>query len=192
MTLVMLVIITISGITMMQVMESGSSAAGNIAFRQSASSAGDIGVEAARAWLLGQSAAALEADTPTAGYYSFVGFGTPGYSAADPNKFNPVSNVTWVDADTVKYVGAETHTGYRIYYIIHRFSRVTGDCNDAGVGCITAPDVAASVGGAGTSKSAGTEANAGILSAGGQAYFRVTVKVVGPKFNSSYIQVVFH
>lgn len=192
MTLVMLVIITISGVAMMKVMESGSSAAGNIAFRQSASSAGDIGVEAARAWLMGQSASALEADNPAAGYYSFSGFGTPGYSAAKPNEFNPISNVTWTDSAAVKNVGTETHTGYRIYYIIHRFSAVTGDCNDSGVSCVTAPDATADVGGAGTTKTAGTEANAGILGAGGLVYYRVTVKVVGPKFNSSYIQVVFH
>jgi len=192
MTLVMLVIITISGIAMMKVMESGSSAAGNIAFRQSASSAGDIGVEAARAWLLSQSAAALEADNAAAGYYSYAGFGTPGYSADKPNEFNPISQVTWTDAAAVKSVGTESHTGYRIYYVIHRFSRVTGDCNDPGVACVSAPDSTADVGGAGTSKSAGTESNAGIQGAGGLVYYRVTVKVAGPKFNSSYIQVVFH
>lgn len=198
MTLIMLVIITISGVAMMKVMESGSSAAGNIAFRQSASSAGDIGVEAARAWLLSQSASALQSDNAAAGYYSHVGYDPAhamvGYSAAKPNDFNPVSNVDWTDANSVKYVGAEAHTGYKIYYIIHRFAGATGDCgnNALNLGCITAPSSGANVGGAGTSKSAGTEANVGIQTTSGLVYYRVTVKVVGPRFNSSYVQAVFH
>lgn len=199
MTLVMLVVITLSGLAMMQVMGAGVTAAGNIAFRQASVHYADLALEDARAWLQAQTAANLVNDSPANGYTSFY----------DSN-FDPKS-LEWQNANVAHQYSATdnggtdpnldgdsdptTFSGYRIYYVIHRMAVVAGQpCTVPATGCMIPPPSggAGGVVAPGTSQSLGTGYNPTILGATGNVYYRVTAKVVGPRHNSSYVQAIMH
>lgn len=169
MTLITLVIITVSGISMMRVMEAGVSSAGNIAFRQAAIRVADVATENARAWI--QSAASLSG--PATGYYANV----------TDVAFNPVSH-DWDNASRV----SGTVSGYDVNYVIHRMAMHDGVCADTATGC-TYPSNASSTGvDEGTSHIGGSGPGT-ITGAIGRVYYRITVKVSGPRHNIGYVQV---
>jgi Tfp pilus assembly protein PilX len=194
MTLVMLVILTISGLAMMQVMGAGLTAAGNIAFRQAAVRYADLALEDARTWLQGQTAVYLHDNHPD----------DHGYTAWYDHDFDPKSldwtNNTIVhlytanpDPDIDGDGDATTFSGYRIYYVIHRMAVVQGQaCSEPSTGCMFPPTASSSTVAPGTTASAGTGYTPPILGTTGNVYFRITAKVVGPRHNSSYVQAIMH
>ena len=154
-TLMLLIVISISTIAMFKIINSGTSAAGNIAFRQASLRVADTGIMAARNWILNQSNTsplALGANISAGGYFAYVSYvSTP---VTDPVTL-AVTNVVTEDfipasfnweANAVKlydpkYGGTASTTpfagGYVAYYVIHRLSRPTdsvaavnggGDC----------------------------------------------------------------
>ncbi len=172
MTLVTLVIITISGIAMMRVMEAGTSAAGNIAFRQAAIRVADVAAENARSWL---SSASTLSD-PVTGYYANTG-----------TAFNPATH-DW-DNNSRDVSGAIA--GYKAIYVIHRMAMHNGLCSEINTGC-TYPAVASSSGVEDGGSHVGGSGPGSITSAVGKVYYRITVKVSGPKRNVSYVQVFMY
>jgi type IV pilus assembly protein PilX len=172
MTLVTLVIITISGIAMMRVMEAGTSAAGNIAFRQAAIRVADVAAENARSWLSSASSLA----TSTTGYYANM-----------DTVFNPIT-FDW--DNNSRDVGAPV-SGYTVNYVIHRMAMNDGLCSEINTGC-TYPAVASSSGVEDGGSHAGGSGPGSITSAVGKVYYRITVKVSGPKRNISFVQVFMY
>lgn len=192
MTLIVLVILTLSALAMMRLMGSGITTAGNIAFRQAATRAGDLGIEGAFAWLKAQTPLALQSDDLANGYYAAI----PPSDPTDPAYFSP-QTFSFTDATKAKLFvdanGNDTFSGYKIYYVIHRMSTIPGAClstvNNTQVDCAAPIGASASVTGAGSSHLAGSGYQLNISGSTGLVYYRITAKVVGPRFNNRYVQV---
>ena len=187
MTLIVLVVLTISALSMMLLMKAGVSAAGNIAFRQAAVRVADLGIEDARSWLKDTvNPADLVADIPTHGYYA-----TTETDSTQSNYFSPESWDFTNPNTTFQYGGANQWSGYTVYYVVHRMASQTGACSAAAY-CLMPPAATSSATGAGSSHGGGQSYVLGISAPPGLVYYRVTVKVVGPRFNNRYVQAFFY
>jgi type IV pilus assembly protein PilX len=192
MTLVVLVIITLSSMAMMTLMRAGVSASGNIAFRQAATRVADVATEDAFTYLtttLAATASALDNPNPAiAGYYSTHNAATAGcfpVRADGDVSFKPM------DYDFTNAACARSHagtvSGYTVYYVIHRMANNTGACPAAG--CMGPPPLSI------IAAQADGESNANYFLRLNNAvnnsllvYYRVTIKVVGPRRNNRFIQ----
>jgi type IV pilus assembly protein PilX len=169
--LVALVVMSLAGLLMFRATGTGVEVAGNVGFKQNATSLGDLGIEAGRAYLMNfaLSAMALDADNSGNGYYASWD------SSFDAPNFN------W---STAKEVAADDGTGNRVRYIIHRLCSVPGPTTAPGQRCaIPAPGTALGPGGGGAG-------GPGLSSVVGQAYYRITARVDGPRSTLSYVQVI--
>lgn len=161
--LAVLILMTLAGLAMLRQMGGSVSIAGNLAFKQTATSVADVGTEAARAWFTTPGRTLAE-DSPADGYYSTW---SPN---VDPTTF------PWATAPSV----SDGATGNTVQYITHRLCQVAKkDANAPGQQC-------SSEGGGGSDKGGGGSGFTTITS----PYFRVTSKVKGPRNTVSYIQVV--
>ncbi len=202
-SLMLLTIISISAIAMIRMVSSGTSASGNIAFRQASLRVADAGVMEARRWLLSQSVNAplsLGSNISGQGYYAYVSY------AGGTETFVPAS-FDW-EANAKKYYdpngGGSTalfQGGYQVYYVIHRLARPSdmansvaggGACSVTSTACASPPTQAGTVSGEGQSQSIKSEGNPGLSTQPGLVYYRVTVKVTGPKRNTSYVQAYMY
>ncbi|HEY8117793.1 MAG TPA: hypothetical protein VIE91_01000 [Methylophilaceae bacterium] len=181
-TLIMLVILTISGVAMMQIMEAGVSAAGNIAFRQASLRVADVAMEDARIWLLAQDQSTLQ--DPAVGTDYYANLATP---------FNPVTDSWSKCVDQDGDGTCDTFSGYKLYYVIHRMAKANGACSATSTLCLF-PSNASSAGTTeGQSQSGGTGANQGnIAGTTGLVFYRITVKVSGPRHNINYVQALMY
>lgn len=192
MTLLMLVILTISGVAMMQIMDAGVSAAGNIAFRQASLRVADVGIEEARTWLQSQDASTLQSDQAQGASATQSNQG--GYYASSPLLFDPktYSWTTCVDKDVDGE--CDTFSGYKLYYVIHRMAQNSGaSCTAVATGCLFAMNASSAGTAEGQSQSGGTGGNQhNISGAGGLVLYRITVKVSGPRHNINYVQAFMY
>lgn len=182
MTLLSLLILSLSAMAMMSLLKAGVSTSGNIAFRQAAVRAADLGVEAAITWIGGQGVEYLKDTHADQGYYA----------TSDPT-FDPRTTLNF--ATSARVLGptgtpgsaATPVSGYSVYYVIHRMSTTVGKCADID-GCLYPPVVTASETGQGSSSSGGGGYTTGLSASTGAVYYRVTVKVAGPRYNNRYVQ----
>jgi Tfp pilus assembly protein PilX len=181
-SLIILVAMTLAGIALMRSVDTNVLIAGNLAFRQANTMYADTGVEAARAWLTANTAS-LNNNQPGGAlhYWANYQLGVNFLGTA------PVSsdNYNWAQAATV----AAPDPAYTIAYVIHRLCGGTGAPSDASAKCMQA-----SAGGGSGSSGLGTK---GVVSYGVQAlpgistiYYRVTVRVRGPRNTLSYVQAI--
>lgn len=175
--LIVLVIMSFAGLLMFRATGTGVEVAGNIGFKQNATSMADLGVEQARAFLLtfkaAASAAALNADIPASGYH-----------ATRDDTFNP-STYDWNAANaSVEAVALDAETGNRVRYVIHRLCKLAGELTAPNQEC-TVPDDGSALGSGGGGVGAGSGFKKGM-----QAYYRVTSRVDGPRGTVSYVQVI--
>ena len=84
--LIVLIVMSLAGLAMLRQMGTGISVAGNVGFKQNATSTSDVGTEAARAWYTAQPTVILENDNAAQGYYATWN-GTWG-ATVDPTQFN--------------------------------------------------------------------------------------------------------
>lgn len=175
--LIMLVSMTLMGIALVRSVDTTNIIAGNLAFKQSATSSGDLGTEAAIAW--------LEANNTAQVLHSNIY--AQGYSA---QRSDPIGTQTWDNFWTTTLVPAGQvvdlpmdGAGNTVSYTIHRLCNAPGDPVNVGVDCST-PQTAGA--GAGSSKGAGVIA----LLFNSQIYYRITSRVVGPRNTVSYVQTV--
>lgn len=181
--LIVLVSMTIAGIAMVRSVDTAVMIAGNMAFRQGATVSGDTGVESARTWLL-NNGSLLNADSSTNGYYAtsqdsldLTGNRTPGDSADD---------VGWEAAGISQPACLPTDTaGNTVCYIVHRLCNATGPLNSAS--CATQETVR---GGSsqGATRPMETYQERSWSQVATLAYYRVTVRIAGPRNNISFIQ----
>jgi type IV pilus assembly protein PilX len=162
--LIVLVAMTLAGIGMMRSVDTNNLIAGNLAFKNAASSAGDAAVEVARAWVMSQTAGALQNDQ--AGYF---GNWQPSF---DPKTFNWLGNSNLLGTDSY---------GNTIYYVTHRM------CDQSGVSIDTANCAKVSSVSVGSTKGGGSYGSSP-LSGSSLVFYRITARVEGPIFNVSYIQ----
>ena len=162
--LIVLVAMTLAGIGMMRSVDTNNLIAGNLAFKNAAASAGDSAVEVARAWVMSQTAGALQNDQ--AGYY-----------ANWQPSFNP-KTFDWLGSSV--NLGTDSYQN-AIYYVTHRM------CDQSGVSVDTANCAKVSSVSVGSTKGGGSYGSSP-LSGTSLVFYRITVMVQGPKFTTSYIQ----
>jgi Tfp pilus assembly protein PilX len=178
--LIVLVAMMLAGVATMRSSGSAILTAGNLAFRQNATVAGDLGLEAARTWLTTQGPIPLETTNAGAGYY-----------AAWDNAFDPLKwgEANWEDAAKARQVngGALDAAGNRVSYVVHRMCALPGPIAGTGAPpkqeCVTISDP-----GKGGPKEAGAPALVGTA----QVYYRVTARIEGPKNTVSYVQTMVY
>jgi type IV pilus assembly protein PilX len=169
--LIVLVAMTLAGIAMFRQIGSGVIIAGNIAFKENATSVGDFGIEAARAYLVGSGSSALQADQ------------APGYISSWALTFNPTTH-NWSSNSTL--VTSDDGTGNEVRYVIHRLCANPGSVNDPTQTCVTVGTASA-----GGSKGGGSY---GVLPLSNTTapYFRITARVTGPRNTVSYVQSIMY
>ncbi|MBI3350681.1 MAG: hypothetical protein HY020_26225 [Burkholderiales bacterium] len=191
--LVVLVAMSLAAIGLMRGVLGSNRVAGNLAYQQAAVQAADVGAETAIAWLeqmtneklAGSAAGAPPVNanrlygnlkTTTGAAYNYVA------TRADPG-VNQSWEGFWQTLSAANQVNdlAVDATGNRVSFVIHRLCAFSGAPKDAV--CETSPVVSTG------------EKNYGMQDtpqpkALGQIYYRVTVRVQGPRNATSFIQVI--
>lgn len=181
--MIVLVVMSIAGIALIRSVDTGVLIAGNLAFRQSASHSGDAGIEAARTWLLANTAS-LSNDSPSNGYY-----------ANSQASLDLTGNKTTATSDDVAWNGTGVSTprclatdsiGNTVCFIIHRMCDTSGTSLDAAT-CTTKTG-ALGGSGQGANRQMTTYQEGSWTSTTAFGYYRVTVRVAGPRNNFAFVQ----
>ncbi len=174
-TLIVLVAMTLAAISLMRSVDTTNVIAGNLAFRQSTTLAGDTGTEAAIAWLEQNNGNAL-----------FVNNYAKGYAAIHQE---PAAGQTWDQwwNQTIKpnnrFVSLpDPGTGNIVSYTIERMCAQQLDPLAPGANCAETT----------TTTSVGSSQTAGSLSlqTSTQIYYRITSRTAGPRNSVSYVQAI--
>jgi len=166
--LVALVAMLVSVIALSRSMDTNQMVAGNLAFRNAAVHSSDAGVLAAVQWLQGTvGTATLNTTNAASGYYALV---------LEPDWELPQ---LWEACAACRIDDA---AGNSVRWVVHRMCSNDGNPNDPNVSCslLTAGSAAASGG-----SYAGDATN---FTGNAQNYYRVTVRVVGPRNASTLVQ----
>jgi type IV pilus assembly protein PilX len=169
--LAVLILMTLAGLAMLRQMSGSVSIAGNLAFKQTATAAGDIGTEAARALVM-----------PTAFNRNATNAAIGYYSTWDRTNTDPASY--FVDPTRTSATITDAATGNRVRYVVHRMCEIADrDANAAGQFCArTGKERSTSRGSGG-----GLEPEPLFL-----PYFQITTQISGPRNTVSYIQVIMN
>lgn len=173
--LVVMIGMMLAGVAVLRSVSSGQSVAGNLAFKQNATSAGDLGVAQAMAYLSPANVASAPTTATLGANQTANGY----FSTWDPT-FNPTT-FDW-DTNPAVIKLPDDGTGNVVSYVIHRLCRNTGtlDGND----CVSA------MGGTTLGLGGGGASSTGIAPPAPPPYFRITTRTVGPRNTVSYTQVV--
>jgi len=202
--LIVLVAMSLAGIALLRSVDTNVLIAGNLAFRQGATMAGDWGVEDARK-LLDRNAkdpvtlaplTILNTDTPVLA--QLAGIPNPpwpntAYYATWQQSLDLTGNTSSVaddfDWSSARNMGTDA-AGNQVSYVIHRLCEQALSAGDALNKCVR------SSAGSGTASDDGTK---GVVAYGAAAlpgtstvYYRVTVRIVGPRNTVSYVQAVLN
>jgi type IV pilus assembly protein PilX len=177
--LIVLVAMTLAGISLMRSVDNNNNIPGKNAFKQAAKRTGDAGVEAAIAFLSGASSATLEADRPGNGYAA--NGSAPALSPAAGQSWDAFWVATMAARKVNLSAGAADEAGNKISYVIDRMCNNSGG-KTSGASCTASPVVTAAT---------GNNENQEIqLNAPSVVYYRITVRVVGPRNTVSYVQAI--
>jgi Tfp pilus assembly protein PilX len=171
--IVVLLITTIAGLALMRSTTSNVLVSGNLGFKRVATSAGDFGIEAARVWLLANVAAS--------------GSATRGYAPTWDTGFDP-ARFAWstnaLDALAVSPAGARPEGVADVRFVIHRLCASPGAVDDKT--CVV------DTGGAAASTQRGLGHGDAAFSGAASVLYRVTVRIVGAKGTTSYVQALVY
>ena len=194
-SLIVLVVMSIAGLTMMRSVTGGMLVAGNLAFKRAATTAADRGIELGRSALVATPGG--PADDSANGYYAAWGHdplnAAANFVASSHNwdSFSgPVNGGTFnvlcgtaTNAAAPPARGCVDAEGNRVRFVTHRMCAAVGAVGT--VPCLTA------TGGTGLAASSQSLTyNQGLLTSGAGIYYRVTARVDGPKGTVSYVQTV--
>lgn len=192
--LIVLVVMTIAGIALVRSVDTGNLVAGNLAFKQGATLAGDAGTENAIGWLtpLNGSGTLYQSDA-TNGYYAMS------LTTLDPTNANSSSATPAVDWDDNNCSGIPNSVCYKpapsnaigdnsVSYIITRLCQAEGDPNDAGNTCAT------------YQASDATSPKRGEIKYGDDKrfeplpspYYRIVSRIKGPRNTISFVETIVH
>lgn len=181
--LIVLVAMSLTGIALMRSVDTNLLVAGNLAFRQGATAAGDWGVEAARTYLkttLVGSQSALDVDNPVAAYYATWQQALDLYGSGVGTPFDWSANSLLVGTDSA---------GNEVRYVVHRLCGNSGASSSPAANCVRTSASGAASTAEGSTKGTTTYGSAA-LPAPTAVYFRVTVRILGPRNTLSYVQAV--
>lgn len=174
--LIMLVAMTLGGIALIRSVYTTSLIAGNMAFQQSATQSADAGIEAAVSWLeKNTGGTTLNQDNAANGY--------------SPIRQDPVNTQSWESfwtslqsAGKVVTLAPEDAAGNKVSYTIQRLCNKSVAPSD-GADCALAPE---NVKVSGNGKGGGEVK----INYNSEVYYRITVRVTGPRSTVSYVQAV--
>lgn len=179
--LIVLVAMSLAGVALLRGVDTGTIIAGNLAFRQTSMHVADLGVEAARAWLLAQPTSDLHIDKTADNYFATwqANLDLLGNDASKPD-YDWTTSVPVPSGSTY-----EPPSGYTVRYVIHRLCENSGDPTGSSANCVK-------VGGAAGTAASGTKGAAAYgtyaISVPTSAMYRITVRVTGPRNAQSYVQ----
>ena len=175
--LIVLIAMTIAGIAMIRSVDLTNIIAGNLAFKQAATHSGDTGVETAFAFLTAnQAGTLLHTDVTNQGYSA---------NGNDATR-SPAAGQTWesywatLPAARIRTITPDKISGYTVSHIIDRLCANAGD-PAAGANC-SASTVASLASGS------GEEAGEKAITSSSAIYYRITVRIAGPRNTVSFIQ----
>jgi Tfp pilus assembly protein PilX len=181
--LIVLVAMSLTGIALIRSVDTNLLVAGNLAFRQGATAAGDWGVEAARSFLkttLTANKSGLDNDQPAFFYYASwqANLDLIGSGVGAPFDWATTSQVVGTDS-----------AGNEVRYVLHRMCANAGAGTSAGANCVkTSGTSGASAADGGTKGTVSYSTLA--LPAPTVIYYRVTVRVLGPRNTLSFVQAM--
>lgn len=169
--LVVLVAMTLAGIALLRQAGAGLGIIGNLAFKENATTAADLGIEAARAWLTEPTnLSLLTNDNASSGYYSNW----------DPT-FNPLT-FNWSNSTSAAAIN--DGAGNDVRYVIHRLCSTA----NAPILAVNQKCVTFNVEGADGTKDGSKFSFSSTL----QPYYRLTARTAGPRNTLSYVQVLMY
>jgi type IV pilus assembly protein PilX len=183
--LIALVAMTLAGLGLARTVDTATLIAGNLAFRQGAAISGDAGVEKALEWLSGATADTLKTDASASGYYATSQMSSDLTGNRSPG--NDDDDVAW-NGRGGRYTSiclAEDVAGNTACYIIHRLCDRTGVISSAEC---SVHQSGTGGGSSGSKRQMETYQQAGWTQVANMAYYRVTVRVDGPRNNVGFIQ----
>lgn len=182
--LIVLVAMTLAAVALVRSVDTNNIIAGNLAFQQAATHSADTGIERAVAWLEDCStthttcaAGTLDSDSPTNGYSA---------SGNNPAQ-NPATGQSW-DAFWSQTLAGRAFSlpadgaGNTVSYVIDRMCNNPGS-KTGGASCTSSPAVTTATGN-------GEEGGEVQLNAPSVVYYRITVRVSGPRNTVSYVQAM--
>lgn len=174
-SLIVLVALTLAAIALVRSVDTANLIAGNLAFQQSATRTGDIGIERAIAVLQQKKTdGTLDSNDTTNGYFATL-------KSTDTPSSTQSWDSFWVASLSANAVNiTKDQFGNQVSFVIHR------QCANAlppsgGGQCVGSPLVGVATGNQ-------EEAGEVQLKGSSQVYFRVTVRVAGPRNTVSYVQ----
>jgi len=195
MTLMVLVIMSIAGLALLRGVDSTTLVANNVGFKQGALIAADKAVQDAANLIVGGTLGGGISDLPAAGFYA-TPYVPPTIAARNAaidwtGKVTPADgtdDVDWGAASASSPIRASAwsamdSSGNKYSYIIHRLCDTTGPTSVPN-SCATSTSTTAAVGSTRTGAAYGTAP----LTVTTQVYYRITVKVLGPRNTTSYAQ----
>lgn len=192
--LIALLVLSLAAVALIRSVDTSTIIAGNLAFKQTATSSGDTGVEAAMVWMTAAQAAnstvnvlndpshTFNQDALAQGYYSSVHD-----DPADPSYVNLFNGATWGAGNSV-LVGADPDpvTGNTTRFIIQRLCR-TANQPVATANCLFSGALQ-DINGQHVKLPQEVCSGPGCPVAGQTPMIRVTSRVTGPKNTVSYVQ----
>lgn len=177
--LIVLVAMTLAAIALVRSVDTNNLIAGNMAFQQSAVHSADAGTEAAVNWLKLQPSSTLEQSDSNNGYNAAGSKTAPDLSTNPPQ--------TW-DAYWTTTLDSRAHhntqpdnAGNTWAYVIDRLCNNTGGRTN-GASCVGSPQV--------TTSPINQKTSGAQLSGDSAVFYRITVRVAGPRNTVSYVQTV--
>lgn len=192
--LIALVAMTLAAIALVRSVDTGNVVAGNLAFKQGATLAGDTSTETALAVLVPISATATAyTDNPALGYYAtsqdnldLTGNLNDETKARVDWYYNGCTG-TAQSACIVPAPAINVGNGYTASYIIHRLCLSSGDPNSAINSCATYKAASS------TSPNRGEiKYGAGRIEPLPTSYYRITSRITGPRNTVSFIETIVH
>lgn len=179
MALIMLVLMTLGGLSLFSTIDTAIVVSGNIASQRSATRSGDLCAEQAITWLGANAGATLYNNSPANGYIA-AGLGAP------------AAGQTWAQYWTQAAAGVTPITlatdaaGNTASCIIERQCNLPGAAYSSGppsVECVAPP----------TSSSSGSSMGVGFvqLNRPTAVYYRITTRISGPRNTLSFIQTIY-
>ncbi len=184
--LIVLAAMTLAGIGLTRSVFTSNRIAGNLAFQQAATHAADAGIENAIAWLEANNVPPAPPLVPKL-YNNVDRAGVDlGYFAS---RQDPAAGQSWeqfwtavlVPSNRVNTLAAPI-AGNTVSFVIQRLCNAVGDPT-TGIGCDASPTVVGSEGG-------GRGAGVPPIALPSQRYYRITVRVAGPRNTVSFVQSI--
>jgi type IV pilus assembly protein PilX len=196
MVLVAITVMAFAALALLRSTDTSTLIAGNLGFQNAARGASDAGAEAAIAWLSGHAAdGVLLNDVGGSGYYATSAdacdlTGTRTATVQDDVGWSGAGAGVNCGMTAQRALGNGIPSGYVVDYVINRLCNAAGDPNAvlAADGITPMTCVRVRGGAAEGSSRTGAQYGAIALSGAAQHYYRITLRVSGPRRTTLYTQ----